>query len=256
MSLLGSIVLATVIAGVASTLLAGLFLLVPERARGVALPAMVSFAIGSLLGAAFIGLLPEAFIGLGPEHGERVGGVVVAGLLAFFVLEKYLLWRHCHQEPCAAHPVERSMAGGLVVVGDSIHNFVDGLLIAAAFLSDPSLGFTTAAAVAAHEIPQEMGDFAVLLHSGFSRRKALLFNVGSGLAMVGGGVVGYLALAAVEQAVPYALAFAAASFVYVAAADLIPAQHRRLGLRAGVQQLALITAGAAQIWLVHGLHHG
>lgn len=247
---LSAILLATAGAGVASVLLAALFLVLPERHRLAAMPSMVSFAIGSLLGAAFLGLLPEAFSAAGSDRHRLVGAAAVAGLLVFFLIEKYVLWRHCHQNHCEKHPVERSAAGTLVVVGDTLHNFADGLLLAAAFLSDPALGLASAIAVASHELPQEVGDFAVLLQSGYGRGKALLFNVLSGLGMVAGGVAGYFALSALQPAVPYMIAFAAASFVYIAAADLIPEQHRRLGLRATVQQLTLIGSGAGLIWLI------
>jgi zinc and cadmium transporter len=253
---LTAIVLATTTAGVVSVLLAALFLATPERVRVATVPLMVSFAIGSLLGAAFFGLLPEAFSTLGVAQGRLIGAAVVAGLLVFFLIEKLVLWRHCHRERCEGHPFEQSAAGALVIVGDTLHNFIDGLLIAAAFLSDSKTGVATAIAVAAHELPQEVGDFAVLLHSGFSRRKAFLFNTASGFGIVIGGLVGYAALTALRPAVPLMISFAAASFIYIAAADLIPEQHKRVGLRATTQQLALIASGAGLIWMIQALAGG
>ena len=247
---LAAILVATTAAGVASVFLAALFLVTPERHRLAAVPLMVSSAIGSLLGAAFLGLLPEAFSAVGDEGHRGVGAAAVAGLLVFFLIEKYVLWRHCHRDHCEKHPVERSAAGTLVIVGDALHNFIDGLLLAAAFMSNPAVGVASAIAVATHELPQEVGDFAVLLQSGYGRGKALLFNVLSGLGMVAGGLAGYVAFSALMPAVPYMIAFAAASFIYIAAADLIPEQHRRLGLRASVQQLALIAGGAGLIWAI------
>jgi len=247
---LTAILVATTAAGVASVLLAALFLVTPERHRLAAVPLMVSFAIGSLLGAAFLGLLPEAFSAAGNAGHRRVGAAAVAGLLVFFLIEKYVLWRHCHRDHCEKHPVERTAAGTLVIVGDTLHNFIDGLLLAAAFLSNPAVGLASTIAVATHELPQEVGDFAILLQSGYGRGKALLFNVLSGLGMVAGGLAGYVAFSALKPVVPYMIGFAAASFIYIAAADLIPEQHRRLGLRASVQQLALIASGAGLIWAI------
>ncbi len=251
------ILASTAAAGVLSSLLAGLFLLAPERLRTRAIGPMVSFAIGSLLGAALLGLLPAAFAAAPAGHHAGVGAAAVAGILVFFLIEKWVLWRHCHHEECEHHPVQRSSAGTLVLVGDSLHNFVDGLLLSAAFLTDLHVGLASTLAVAAHEIPQELGDLAILVHSGFGRARALAANALSGAAMVAGGVVGWAALSVLTPAVPYLLGFAAASFLYIAAADLIPEQHRRLGLRATAEQLTLIAAGAATVWLVQAslAHH-
>src|SRR5436190_22335226 len=159
-------------------------------------PMLVSYAIGALLGAAFLGVIPEAFA-KGPP--QRAAAAILGGIFAFFVLEKLLLWRHCHTENCEVHdthtePHDHGRSGALIVVGDTVHNFVDGILIAAAFLQSTQLGVITAVAIVAHEIPQEVGDFLILLHSGYTRAKALALNLLSSLATVVGGLLGYFAL--------------------------------------------------------------
>jgi zinc and cadmium transporter len=186
---------------------------------------------------------------------------ILIGILLFFVLEKLVLWRHCHVEQCEAHdpPVaahhDHGRSGSMIMVGDTFHNFVDGVLIAAAFLADRDLGIVTAVAIIAHEIPQEVGDFLILLHSGFSKSLALLFNLLSSLAMVLGGALGYLALEGVQDWIPPLLGLAAASMLYVSVADLIPGLHKRPELQATLQQVVLIVLGVATIWLVGELMH-
>ena len=223
------------------------------------LPDLVSFATGALLGTAFLALLPHALEEPGAPGAHRVMGAVLLGVLAFFALEKFVLWRHCHAPECDAHgpgePAARPAAGALILVGDAFHNFVDGVLIAAAFLADIHLGIVTALAVAAHEIPQEVGDFAILLHSGYTRARAFAYNLISGLATVAGGLLGWAALAPARGALAYVLAVAAASFVYIAVADLIPDLHRRLAPGETARQLALIALGVGVVALGHTFAH-
>lgn len=257
----------TALGGALSAIAAGAFLLLPATLRARLLAPLVSFAVGALLGAALLGLLPHAL-----SHGgspERVTLTVLLGLLAFFVLEKMVIWRHCHSDECevhgghadhqfAAHAVEHARqkaAGKLILIGDGIHNLVDGVLIAAAFLTDLQLGVVTSIAVIAHEIPQEVGDFAILLNSGYTRLRAFVFNALSGLTTVVGGVVAYLSLSFAEQAVPYVLAIAASSFLYIAVADLIPGLHKRPEFSATVQQVGLIGLGVAVIFALQLVLH-
>lgn len=260
------IVVLCLVGGVLSVIGAAVVLLLPRRHRLLFLPHLVSFAIGALLGAAFLALLPHA-IGSPTVHDiHDITGVVLLGILGFFLLEKLVLWRHCHSGECevhgaleegeAAHRHGPAPAGVLVLFGDAFHNFVDGIVIGAAFLTDPQLGIVTALAVAAHELPQELGDFAILLESGFSRAKAFVFNVLSSLTTVIGGILAYFGLAAAEEAIPYVLAVAASSFIYIAVADLIPGLHKRLEFRATVQQLVLIGLGVGVIYLAHSSLHG
>ena len=252
------IVLFTLLGGTASAGAAGGLLLVPDRLRERLLPSLVSYAVGAMLAAAFLGLLPEAFShpGAGPS---QITGMLLAGILLFFVLEKFVLWRHCHTDACAAHGSPAVLttarpwraAGTLVLIGDSVHNLIDGVLIAAAFLTDTRLGVLTALAIVAHEIPQEIGDVAVLVHSGYSRRKAMLYNLLTNLPTLAGGVVAYFALGAAQGVLPYVLTLAAASFIYIAVADLIPDLHRRPEPAATAAQVALIGAGILTIVVSH-----
>jgi len=255
MSLLTWIVLFCLLGGLLSALAAALFLVLNESLRNHALPHLVSFATGTLLGAAFLGLLPHALAALDSSDTHVIPLAVLLGLLVFFLLEKLVLWRHCHTDPCEVHAPEghghKHSTGTMVLIGDGLHNFVDGILIAGAFLTDIHLGVVTSLAVAAHEIPQEVGDFAVLLHSGFSRGSAFFFNILASLTTVVGGVLAFVALREVEALLPYVLAVAASSFIYIAVADLIPTLHQRAEGRATVQQMLLIAAG---ILVIHAMH--
>jgi zinc and cadmium transporter len=254
MSLLTLVVLFCLLGGVLSVLAAGVFLLLPERARNHVLPHFVSFAIGALLGAAFLALLPHAMESFGDSHD--LFRTVLIGVLGFFLLEKLVLWRHCHHDVCeSGHIHGERVPGVLILIGDAIHNFVDGVLIAAAFHTNVELGIVTALAVAAHEIPQEVGDFAILLQSGFSRARAFFFNVVSSLTTVVGGLLAYFMLADVQGIVPYVLAIAASSFIYIAVADLIPGLHRKVNVGATIQQGLLILAGVVTIYFSHSTLH-
>jgi zinc and cadmium transporter len=264
MTLFAWIVAFTLFGGVLSVLAAAGFLLIPEALRTRLLPAMVSFAIGALLGAAFLAVLPHALSAPGVGDLHVVTGVVLLGLLGFFLLEKLVLWRHCHTHECEVHGgggahdsghQHGAAAGYLILIGDAVHNFVDGILIAAAFLTDIHLGIVTALAVAAHEIPQEVGDFAILLHSGFTRGRAFVYNVLSSLTTVFGGVLAYFSLSIMQPLVPYVLAIAASSFIYIAVADLIPGLHKRLEPRATFEQVLLIGAGVLVIYFAHTTLH-
>jgi zinc and cadmium transporter len=214
-------------------------------------PTLVSFAVGALLGAAFLDLLPHVFEE--SKRPDRAAAFILGGILAFFVMEKLLLWRHDHDhDPDAvqahAHSHgDQGRSGLMIVVGDSFHNFTDGVIIASAFLADSRLGVVTSLAIIAHEIPQEIGDFLVLLHSGFSRMQALLLNALSGVATVLGALLGYYALSSVVEWLPEIVAVAAASMIYVAVADLIPGLHRRTAIRETVVQVVFIALGIAII---------
>ena len=271
MNLLLLIIIFTAVGGVLSVLAAAVFLLLRDHHRNAILPHGISFAIGALLAVAFWGLIPEAFEKVKPEAFQALSGTILAGILGFFVLEKLLIWRHCHYGHCEAHGDDgqndhhghghshshggAQSAGALIILGDSIHNFVDGVLIAAAFLTDVQLGIVTSLAVAAHEIPQEVGDFAILLDSGYSRGKALFYNVLASLTTVLGGVLAYFSLADLHDSLPYFLALAASSFIYIAVADLIPSLHTKTDMKTSLQQIALIAAGVLLICLLHGIAH-
>lgn len=245
------IVVAALAGGVLSVAAAAAFAL---SARGAWVPMLISYAIGALLGAAFLEVLPHAIVASG--DATLITSVILAGILCFFVLEKLVLWRHCHAESCEGHTAQpithdHGRSGLMILVGDTFHNFVDGILIAAAFMEDPRLGVVTALAIVAHEIPQEVGDFLILLHSGYTKARALAYNLLSSLATLVGGLLAYFALSAAQGAVPVMLALAAASMIYVAIADLIPGLHKRTELAATVQQVVLIVLGIASIVLTH-----
>ena len=262
--------------GIASAAFAVAFLWVREDHSALILPHFVSFATGALLGAALLALLPEAIEGAGAAGARGIGLTLLAGLGVFFVIEKLVLWWHAHSHvdggdaaACAQHADDMAEArtdhghrhmvdhghdhardrasGVLVLVGDSLHNALDGALIAAAFLASVRLGVLTTLAVAAHEIPHRVGDFAILVQAGLSRPRALLLNLGTGLASVFGAVVAYFGLRETQWALPYALAFAAAGFLYIAVAGLIPGLHRRADPRTSAIQVILIAAGIAVI---------
>ncbi len=237
------IFLATLAGGVLSVLLAATLALtwLPRFADR-----MVAYAVGVLLAFAFTSLLPEA-VALGLD-AALVGQILLAAIVVFFLLEKAALWRHDHNHAHGqrTHPPQVAM----IVLGDGLHNFVDGVLIAAAFLADPTLGWITTMAVLAHELPQEIGDFMVLLNAGLSKSRALALNALSGAAMILGGVAGYVALDGVQTAVPYVLVVAAASFIYIAVADLVPELHRHRSISDAAAQLVLLLAGIATVQLI------
>ncbi len=304
-SILTWIVLSSLLGGALSVAGAGLVAL---NVKKTAVPMLISFAIGAMLGAVFLEILPEAI-----EHAssvQAVTGTVLIGILLFFSLEKLVIWRHCHGDHCEVHAVHteadcpdnnsqnntsskvvietpalvqsepqtkykaassgmqtaravkgahahdhasahnHERSGMMIMIGDTFHNFVDGVLIASAFMVDVKVGIVTALAIIAHEIPQEVGDFLILLHSGYSKQKALLFNLGSSLATLVGGVLAYYFLQQATNVIPYILGLAAASMLYVAVADLIPSLHKRTELRASISQLCLIGLGVATVWLI------
>ena len=277
MHLLTWIVLFTAIGGALSALAASAFLVVSEQARARVLPHLVSFATGALLSAALLGLLPHAIESAGRSDAHNIGATLLGGLLLFFVLEKMVLWRHCHADVCEvhvnpephghshahnhnqhdhAHDARRDKASAmLILIGDGFHNVLDGVLIAAAFMTDVHLGVVTSIAVCAHEIPQEVGDLAILLNGGMSRVRALALNTLTSVTSVLGGVVAYFAMAEVQQVLPYAIAVAASSFLYIAVADLIPGLHRKVDPGSGVWQFVYILLGVAVIYVSHSLAH-
>jgi len=206
----------------------------------------VSYAVGALLGVALLALLPEALLALSPPF---VFGTLLAGILVFFILEKVVLLRHCHTDECQVHGATAT----LVLIGDAFHNFIDGAIISAAVLSSVPLGINTAVAVAAHEIPQEVGDFAILLAAGYSRGRAMLLNVVSGVSGIVGALLAYGAVQVVPGIRPYVLAFSSASLIYIAMSDLIPDLHRGQVDANGVRQVLLIVAGIATIVLFERL---
>ena len=289
LSILTWIIISSFIGGVLSVSLAAVFAL---SLRTAWIPMLVSYAIGAMLGAVFLEILPHAFSEA--SSLESISATLLFGLLLFFVLEKLVIWRHCHGDHCEVHALhseencpliqtsatsdatvskykavttaktpslmpthahthhqhDSGRSGMMIMIGDTFHNFVDGVLIAAAFLVDVKLGVVTALAIISHEIPQEVGDFLILLHSGYSKKQALIFNLVSSLATLVGGLIAYFALQYVMSWIPYILGLAAASMLYVAVADLIPSLHKRTELKATISQVLLIALGVTTIFVV------
>ena len=257
MSIFAWIITASLAGGLLSVLGAALLALNARSVRYVG--AMVSYAIGALLGAVFLEILPEA-IKLS-SNVASMSATLLGGILLFFILEKLVLWRHCHHDHCEAHEPpavvehDHGRSGLMIMVGDTFHNFVDGIIIAAAFLTDIQLGIVTSMAIIAHEIPQEVGDFAILLHSGYSKIKALKLNLISSFASVAGAILGYYTLQTMQSWISSLLALAAASMIYVAVADLIPGVHKRTKLSDTIQQVVLILLGVGSVALMGVLLH-
>ena len=256
MSTLTWIILASLFGGLLSVLFAAVLTL---KTRSSWVSMLVSYAIGALLGAAFLNTLPEA-LELS-DNPKQITIIVLIGILFFFALEKLVLWRHCHMDECEVHDPEHGRSiykiqsdhgrsGMMITLGDIFHNFVDGILIAAAFMVDIQLGIVTAIAIIAHEIPQEAGDFIILLNSGYSRAHALLLNLLASVATLVGGVLAYYMLHQLNHFVVPMLAIATACMIYVAMADLIPGLHKLPEISATIQQVVLIGTGIFSIWLV------
>lgn len=242
--MLSWIITFSLLGSVASVGGAALFLFFPEGMRRTLIPYLISYATGTLLGAAFLGMIPHALVHAG---SRQILSAVLIGIILFFLLEKLVLWRHCHNRECDIH----GTAGPLMLFGDAFHNFVDGVVIAGAFLTSIPLGVATSLAVIAHEVPQEVGDFGILLDSGYSRQSALLYNLLSSLATLPGALIAFLSLEETKGIIPYILAISAASFIYIAMADLVPRLHQRMGMGDGVRQLALLLAGVGTILFFH-----
>jgi zinc and cadmium transporter len=257
MTTLQLIILVTAGAGLSSVLIAaslslGVLAKLVDR--------MVSISVGILLAAALLHSLPEAFEMPGTDP-HVLFGVLLAGLLGFFFLEKVALLRHSHHHEGDGHDhhhghdaEEAGQSGWMILIGDGLHNFVDGVLIAAAFMVDFEVGVFTALAIVAHEIPQEIGDFIVLINAGFSRARALLYNLISGVLSVLGGVLGYFFLEKANAAMPYLLVIASSGFIYIAVSDLIPQMHRRPHWRESLRQIMLIGCGVGLIVLLSRGH--
>ena len=248
MSLLSTALGLSLLGSFGGLFVASTLLLFNESLRTKTVPWLVSYAVGALLGASLLGLIPEALAELPPD---RVLGSLLAGIVVFFILEKLVLLRHCHTDHCQVH----GAAAQMVIIGDAFHNFIDGAIIAAAVLTSVPLGINTAIAIAAHEIPQEVGDFAILLHSGFSRKRAMVLNVASGAAGIAGSLVGYSMVSVLPHVRPYVLAFSSASMLYIAMSDLIPDLHRGTVDRNSLRQVLLIAAGIGTVMLLGRLSH-
>ena len=216
----------------------------------------VSFAVGTLLGAAFLEIIPHAYELSKDLHETSL--IVLIGILVFFILEKLLVWRHCHGSHCENHsPVVNHdvKKGSILIIGDCFHNFIDGILIASAFIVDINLGLITALAIIVHEIPQEISNFSILINSGYSLSRTLLMNIITGCAMIIGAILAYFVLSDLEFLIPIILSFAASSMIYVAISDLIPSLHKKVEIKQTFQQTFSIFLGVLIIYFLHSLIH-
>ena len=257
-SILLSILITTTIAGIISLSAAALF---SFALLSKMVERMVSLSVGIMLSTAFLHALPEAFESATDSH--RLFALLLASLFGFFLLEKFAILRHSHHHEADGHhhahghdAHQAGKSGWMILVGDGLHNFTDGILIAAAFLANPELGIVTGLAIIAHEIPQEIGDFIVLLNAGFTRGRAYMYNLIASLMAVVGGILGYFTLERASNLIPYVLVIASSGFIYIALSDLMPQMQRRATLRETIPQLVLIAAGVVIVLFLTGQHHG
>jgi len=236
MSTLILILVSTVLVSVIS-IIGILFLALKEKLLSKILLMLVSFASGSLLGGAFLHLIPESL----STYDESIFIAILIGIVVFFLLEKSL-WRHCHDRECSIHTFAY-----LNMFGDGIHNFIDGLIIAASFIAGTPLGVAATLAVIAHELPQEIGDFGILVYGGFSRTKALFYNFLTAITAIVGAAFMYF-FSAFIPSLPYLLAFAAGSFIYIATTDLIPELHKERSPARSLAEFVLLSVGIAFMW--------
>ena len=221
-----------------------MFLFFKEKFLSKIVLFLVAFSAGTMMGGAFLHLLPEAVEVIGSDNFVLFATVLVS-FVFFFFMEKVFHWRHCHKGHCDVHTF-----GYMNLLGDCIHNFTDGLVLASAFLVDIKLGFVTTLAVALHEIPQEIGDFGVLIYAGFKKKTALIVNYLVALTVVIGGVVGYLASFYIEEAIPYLLPFAAGGFIYIAASDLMPKIREETSFKRSINLIFVFVSGIALMFVL------
>lgn len=237
------VIIALFLGSVGSVALAGLMLTLNNQKLETLSTYLMYLAGGTLLGAAFLGMIPKAITLSEPK---QILQTIMFGILFFFILEKIILWRSCHNKNCERHI---NAAAPIILIGDAFHNAIDGVVIAASFLTSTELGIFVTLSVVLHEIPQELGDFGILIKSGLSRRKAFLYNVLSGATAIFFGVAAFYTLDTIRSLIPYALAFSASSFLYIALADLIPEMHRKTSFKASISQVVLIFLGILIIFI-------
>jgi zinc and cadmium transporter len=223
-----------------------IFFVIKENTQKLLIPCLISYATGTLLAAAFLGMIREALVNSKPLV---VLSFVLGGIIGFFLLEKLIIWRHCHNEDCEVH----GSAGPILLIGDAFHNFIDGVIITASFLISFEVGVAISISVIAHELPQEVGDFAILINAEYSRKKAFSLNLLSSITTIPGAVISYFILEKISSIIPHIMAISAASFIYLALSDLTPELHHKLGFGTNIRQGILIIAGIVTIILILSL---
>ena len=246
--ILGYIIFFSLLGSIGSVLISALFLIFPDKIQKGLIPKCISFATGTLLGAAFLGLIPHAAEEFGDLRLTLI--TVLFGLIIFFILEKFVIWRHCHDDHCHVHEA----SGSLIIIGDAFHSFVDGVVISATFITSIPLGITTAFSVITHEIPQEVGDFAILLKNNYTKKKAFMLNVLSGLSSLAGAILAFFFMSTLTNITPYIMSISAASFIYVAVSDLIPHLQEHTNPKQSILQIFLILAGISIIYFMSHTH--
>jgi len=241
------VIIFSTLGSVGAILTASIFLKINEEKQRTLIPCLVSYATGTLLAAALLGMIAHA---INQGNPTLVLSSVLIGIVIFFLLEKMVIWRHCHHKECEIH----GAAGPILLIGDAFHNFIDGVVIAASFLISIPIGLVVSVSVIAHEVPQEVGDFAILLDSGYSKKKAFLFNFLSSSTTIPAAIIGYYLLDGIRSIIPVILAISAASFIYIALSDLTPGLHNRISLGASIRQVILILLGIGTIVLILSLH--
>ncbi|MFX1296022.1 MAG: ZIP family metal transporter [Promethearchaeota archaeon] len=241
------IILFSLLGSMGAIIIAAVFLTFRDKSQKILVPCLISYATGTLLAAAFLGLIPHAL-----DHTDPllILSTVLGGIFLFFLLEKLVIWRHCHDSKCDVHKA----SGSMILIGDAFHNFIDGVVITSSFLFSIPLGVVVGLSVILHEVPQEVGDFGILLHSDYSKRRALVLNLLSSSATLPGAVIAYFALDIIQDAIPYVMAISAASFIYISLADLLPELHQKVEFRYFIRQCLLILAGVGTIFLVLQFH--
>jgi zinc and cadmium transporter len=222
------------------------FFAIKESTQKLLIPCLVSYATGTLLAAAFLGMIRQALTNTKPL---AILSFVLGGIIGFFLLEKLIIWRHCHNEKCEVH----GTAGPILLIGDAFHNLIDGVIITASFLISFEVGVAISISVIAHELPQEAGDFAILINAGYSRKKAFSLNLLSSITTIPGAIISYFILEKISSIIPYIMAISAASFIYIALSDLTPELHHKLGIRTSIRQIILITVGIGTIIFILSL---
>lgn len=243
----------SVLGSVGAIIVASVFVILSEKYQKILIPILISFATGILLAAALLGLIPEAIEESGGDS-HLIMPFVLGGILFFFFMEKLVIWRNCRNKECEIHS---HASGPIILIGDSFHNFTDGIVIATAFLTSTTLGIGAGLTILVHEMAQETGDFGILLHSGYSKKKAFIYNIISSSTTIPAAILGYYILGYITSIVPFILAISASSFIYIALSDLTPDLHQRTDLKYSIQQILFIIAGILlmYIFLSLGVHN-
>jgi zinc and cadmium transporter len=236
----------SILGSIGAIITAGVFLLIKEKTQKLLIPCFISYATGTLLAAALLGMITQSVTSGNPSI---VFSFVLGGIIIFFLLEKLVIWRHCHDDECEVH----GTAGPILLIGDALHNLIDGIVIAASFLASFHIGVAISISVIAHEVPQEVGDFAILLHGGYSKKKAFGLNLLSSTTTIPGAIISYFVLEKVSSIIPYIMAISAASFIYIALSDLTPELHKKTNIGTSLRQIILILAGISTIILILSL---